>query len=130
MVLSCNRVRVTFVFSLYPNQTAKRRLSTKSSILTVLSSELSDMLMRMVMRMLMTIILMAHYVMLRSARYFPDPGLFCPDRWTRGKLSVSSEEVLHNWMSHLPGCEVYSISPQYVISHGASRFLRLFSIRF
>ena len=35
--------------------------------------------MRMLMRMLMTIILMAHYVMLRSARYFPDPGLFCPD---------------------------------------------------
>jgi hypothetical protein len=115
MVLSCNRVRVNFVFSLYPNQTAKRRLSTKSSILTVLSSELSDMLMRMVMRMLMTIILMAHYVMLSSARYFPDPGLFCPDRWTRGKLSVSSEEVLHNWMSHLHGCEVYSISPQYGI---------------
>ena len=115
MVLSCNRVRVNFVFSLYPNQTAKRRLSTKSSILTVLSSELSDMLLRMVMRMLMTIIMMAHCVMLRSGRYFPDPGLFCPDRWTRGKLSVSSEEVLHNWISHLHGCEVYSISPQYVI---------------
>ena len=115
MVLSCNRVRVNFVFSLYPIQMAKRRLSTKSRILTVLSSELSDMLMRMVMNMLMTIILMAHYLMRRSARYFPDPGLFCPNRLTRCKLSVSSEEVLHNWISHLHGCEVCSISPQYVI---------------
>src|ERR1051326_3973740 len=102
MVLSGNRVRVNFVFSLYPNQTAKRRLSTKSSILTFLSSGLSDMLMTN----LMTIILIAQYVMLRIPRCFPDPGLFCPDWWTNEENSRLPPRRYCIIGCHLHGWEV------------------------
>jgi cytochrome P450 len=34
-----------------------------------------------------SIILMSQYVMHHNSRYFPDPDLFYPDRWTKGAKS-------------------------------------------
>jgi hypothetical protein len=87
------------------------------------------MLVTMLMTNLMTIILMAQPEMLRIPRCFPDPGLFCPDWWT-------SEEILHNWMSFawMRGMQHLATTVchlRYLLKiDGASRFLRLFSMRF